>query len=67
MEVNEYIKFANENPIGYLATIEGHNLKLEDSDSGTPTTQVYTTVLPPEKNIYKQLKDNPKVELLFQP
>ena len=65
MEVNDYIKFANENPISYLATIEGtqphvRGFQLWYADN---TGLYYSSAA--GKEIYKQLKDNPKVEICF--
>ncbi len=65
MEVNEYIKFANENPISYLATMEGNQPRVRGFQLwyADNTGLYYSSAA--GKEIYKQLKDNPKVEICF--
>lgn len=63
--LEEYIKFANENPIGFLATV----------DSGQPRVRGFQLWYADKsglyyssaagKDIYKQLKANPQVEVCF--
>jgi uncharacterized pyridoxamine 5'-phosphate oxidase family protein len=65
MELDEYLKFANENPISYLATIDGtqprvRGLQLWYADK---TGLYYSSAA--NKDICKQLKENPKVEVCF--
>ncbi len=65
MEVNDYIKFANENPISYLATMEGNQPRVRGFQLwyADNTGLYYSSAA--GKEIYKQLKDNPKVEICF--
>jgi pyridoxamine 5'-phosphate oxidase len=65
MELNDYIKFANENPISYLATIEGTQPRVRGFQLwyADETGLYYSSAA--GKEIYKQLKDNPKVEICF--
>ena len=65
MESDEYIKFANDNPTSYLASVEGdqprvRGLLLWFADK---TGLYYNTGA--MKEMYKQLQANPKVEVCF--
>ena len=65
MDLSEYIRFATENPVTYIATIEGDQPRVRAfamwfADS---TGFYYHTGTP--KSVFQQLKKNPKVELCF--
>ena len=65
MDFNDYIQFANEHPVCYLATLDGdqprvRTLLLWFADQ----TGFYFATLSP-KDMSKQLKNNPKIELCF--
>jgi pyridoxamine 5'-phosphate oxidase len=65
MELDDYIKFANENPISYLATADSdqprvRGLLLWFADK----TGLYYNI-GAMKEVYKQLKAHPKVEVCF--
>ena len=65
MDLSEYIRFATENPVTYIATIEGDQPRVRAfamwfADS---TGFYYHTGTP--KSVCQQLKKNPKVELCF--
>ena len=65
LEIDEYIKFANDNPTSYLATVDGdqprvRGLLLWFADK----TGLYYNI-GAMKDIYKQLQANPKVEVCF--
>lgn len=65
MEIDEYIKFANDNPTSYIATVDGdqprvRGLLLWFADK----TGLYYNI-GAMKDIYKQLLANPKVEVCF--
>jgi pyridoxamine 5'-phosphate oxidase len=65
MELNEYFKFATENPVSYFATTEGkqprvRGLLLWFADK----TGLYYNI-GAMKDLYKQLQVNPKVEVCF--
>lgn len=65
MEFKDCIKFANENPVSYIATEEGDQPRVRAflmwfaDESGI----YYHTGAP--KSVHKQLKSNPKVEICF--
>ncbi len=65
MELNDYIKFANENPISYLATTEGTQPRVRGFQLwyADKTGLYYSSAA--GKELYKQLKENPKVEICF--
>ncbi len=65
MNVDDCVKFANENPISYLATADGtqprvRGLLLWFADK----TGLYYNI-GAMKEVYKQLQANPKVEVCF--
>jgi len=65
VDLSEYIRFATENPVTYIATIEGDQPRVRAfamwfADS---TGFYYHTGTP--KSVFQQLKKNPKVELCF--
>jgi pyridoxamine 5'-phosphate oxidase len=65
VDLSEYIRFATENPVTYIATIEGDQPRVRAfamwfADS---TGFYYHTGTP--KSVCQQLKKNPKVELCF--
>jgi pyridoxamine 5'-phosphate oxidase len=65
MEFKDCTKFANENPVSYIATMDG----------GQPRVRAFLMWFADEsgfyyhtgttKNVYKQLKNNPRVEICF--
>ena len=65
MESDEVIKFANENPMGFLATVDGTQPRIRGFQLwyADQTGLYYSTNA--GKDIYKQLKANPKVEACF--
>jgi pyridoxamine 5'-phosphate oxidase len=65
MDLDECIKFANENPIGFLATMDGGQPRVRGFQLwyADKTGLYYSSAA--GKDIYKQLKANPKVEVCF--
>jgi pyridoxamine 5'-phosphate oxidase len=65
MDFSECITFANENPVTYLATVEGDQPRVRAFAMwfADRTGFYYHTGTP--KSVYKQLKKNQKVELCF--
>ena len=65
MKLQEYIDFATEHPVCSLATVDGDQPRVRTfllwraNESG-----FYFETLDP-KDVYKQLKSNPKVEICF--
>ena len=65
MNVQEYIQFANQNPVCFLATVEGDQprvrtvLLVKADENG-----FYFALLSP-KHVVKQLQANPKAEVVF--
>lgn len=65
MNVDDCIKFANQNPSSYFATIDGDQPRVRGMLmwKADKTGFYYSTGA--SKDIYRQLKANPKVELCF--
>jgi uncharacterized pyridoxamine 5'-phosphate oxidase family protein len=65
MEKKDIIEFVRQNPVCYMATVDGNSPKVRPflvwmaDDSG-----IYLDTAP-YKDVYKQLKGNPAVELCF--
>jgi len=65
LDFDEYVKFANENPMGFFATVEGaqphvRGFQLWYADK---TGLYYSSAA--DKDVCKQLKANPNVEVCF--
>jgi pyridoxamine 5'-phosphate oxidase len=65
MESDEYIKFANDNPISYLATVEGDQPRLRGLLLWFADKTGFYYNTGSTKEMYKQLQANPKVEVCF--
>ena len=65
MELNEILKFVTDNPISFFATLEGDQPKVRALQlfSADKTGLYYS--MDANKDVYKQLKVNPKVEVCF--
>jgi uncharacterized pyridoxamine 5'-phosphate oxidase family protein len=65
MDFSACVKFATENPVTYIATAEGDQPRVRAFAMwfADKTGFYYHTGTP--KNVYRQLKKNPKVELCF--
>jgi uncharacterized pyridoxamine 5'-phosphate oxidase family protein len=65
MDFSACVKFAAENPVTYIATAEGDQPRVRAFAMwfADKTGFYYHTGTP--KNVYRQLKKNPKVELCF--
>ena len=65
MDFSECIRFANENPVTYIATTEGDQPRVRAFSMwfADNTGFYYHTGTP--KRVFQQLKKNPKVELCF--
>jgi pyridoxamine 5'-phosphate oxidase len=65
MDVNDCIKFANENPTSYIATIDGSQPRVRGMLMwfADKTGLYYNTGA--VKDLYRQLKANPNVEVCF--
>ncbi len=65
MGLQEYIQFANDNPLCFMATVDGdqphvRTIRLEKADE---TGFYFTLVI--TKQMYRQVCNNPKVEFCF--
>lgn len=65
MELKDCIEFANKNPVSYIATVDGDQPRVRGfllwyADESGFYFHTGTT-----KNVYKQLKKNPKLEACF--
>jgi pyridoxamine 5'-phosphate oxidase len=65
LDVDAYIKFANENPISFLATVDNGQPRVRGFQLwyADETGLYYSSAA--GKDIYKQLKTEPKVEVCF--
>ena len=65
MDIDEYIKFANENPVGFLATVDNRQPRVRGFQLwyADKTGLYYSSAA--AKDICKQMKTNPKVEVCF--
>lgn len=65
MNLQDCIKFANENPVCYLATTDGDQPRVRALLMWfADKNGFYFAILSP-KEVYKQLQNNPKVEVCF--
>ena len=65
MDVDEYIKFANENPIGFLATIDNEQPRVRGFQLWYADKSGLYYSSAAGKDICKQLKAKPQVEVCF--
>jgi uncharacterized pyridoxamine 5'-phosphate oxidase family protein len=65
MDRQEYVKFATENPICTMATQDGDQPRVRTVMMWKADESGYYFVLLSQKDVVKQLKQNPKVELCF--
>ena len=65
MDFDEYIKFANENPIGFLATVDNGQPRVRGFQLWYADKSGLYYSSAANKDIYKQLKAKPKVEVCF--
>ncbi len=65
MDFKECIKFANENPVCYLATIEGKQPRVRGMLFWYADETGFYLQSGKMKGLYKQLRDNPKAEICF--
>jgi pyridoxamine 5'-phosphate oxidase len=65
MELNELLKFVTDNPLSFFATSDGDQPKVRALQlfSADKTGLYYS--MDANKDVYKQLKGNPKVEVCF--
>ncbi len=65
MDIDDYIKFANQNPISYIATADGDQPRVRGMLMwyADKTGLYYNTGA--TKEFYSQMKANPKVEVCF--
>ena len=65
MELDEYIKFANDNPTSYFATVESDQPRVRGLLLWFADKSGLYYSISGMKDVYKQLKVNPKVEVCF--
>ena len=65
MDITDCVKFANENPVTFIATVEGDQPRVRAFAMwfADNTGFYYHTGTP--KSVYQQLRKNPKAELCF--
>jgi len=65
VDFKDYIKFANENPISYLATVEGDQPRVRVFGMWFADDKGFCFHTRAPKAVWQQLKANPKVEVCF--
>ena len=65
MSFEEYVKFANENPMCYLATVEGDQPRVRAMGMWYADETGFWFQAQSVKSVYKQIKENEKVEVYF--
>ena len=65
MDIKECIQFANENPLCFLATIEGNQPRVRALGFWFADETGFYLQTGEVKEVYRQLKKNPKTELCF--
>ena len=65
MSFQEYVKFANENPVCYFATAEGDQPRVRALRMWFADDKGFHFQTQAVKALYKQLKNNRKVEVCF--
>ena len=65
MSIVEYVKFANENPMCYLATVEADQPRVRAMGMWYADETGFWFQAQSVKALYKQIKKNPKVEVYF--
>jgi uncharacterized pyridoxamine 5'-phosphate oxidase family protein len=65
MNLQDYVKFANENPICYLATAEGDQPRVRALQMCFADSTGFYFQTQSVKALCKQLKNNKKVEIIF--
>ena len=65
MSFEEYVKFANENPMCYLATVEGDQPRVRAMGMWYADETGFWFQAQSVKAVYKQIKENEKVEVYF--
>ena len=65
MSIVEYVKFANENPMCYLATVEADQPRVRAMGMWYADETGFWFQAQSVKALYKQIQKNPKVEVYF--
>jgi len=65
MDVNDCIKFANENPISWVATVEKNQPRVRALGMWFADESGYYFQIRANMDMYYQLKENPKIEASF--
>jgi len=65
MNFQDCVKFANENPVCYIATTEGNQPRVRPLGMWFADDKGFFFQTESVKSVYKQLKSNNKVELCF--
>ena len=65
MGIQECVKFANENPVCYIATMDGDQPRVRAVLHVFATENGFYYCLLTPKRVYEQLKANPKIEVCY--
>jgi uncharacterized pyridoxamine 5'-phosphate oxidase family protein len=65
MDIKDCIKFTNENPVCYLATVEGDQPRVRALGFWFADETGFYFQTGDNKSFYRQLKNNPKTEVCF--
>jgi len=65
MEFDDCVKFANENPVGWVATVSGDQPRVRGLAMWFADETGFYFQIGAMKDVYRQLQENPKVEVAF--
>jgi uncharacterized pyridoxamine 5'-phosphate oxidase family protein len=65
MDKNEILQFISENPIGYVATVEGKSARVRGMDTFRADENGLIFYTSKMKNVFQQIADNPNVEVCY--
>lgn len=65
MDYNDCLKFANDNPVSFIATVEGNSPKVRAFLMWFADKSGFYYHTSAAKNVSKQLKNNPNIEVCF--
>ncbi|MGD1118547.1 MAG: pyridoxamine 5'-phosphate oxidase family protein [Dehalococcoidales bacterium] len=65
MDKTEILKFITENPVGYLATVEGKSARVRGMETFRADEKGLIFYTSKMKNVFQQIADNPNVEVCY--
>jgi pyridoxamine 5'-phosphate oxidase len=65
MDKKEILKFITENPMGYLATVDGNAARVRGMETFRADEKGIIMYTSKAKNVYQQMAKNPEVEVCY--